>query len=206
MTDRLQQGIPAELPVRYRDPFLLVIDKPSGLAAQATRNPTLPHVYGMLSNALPYVALHHRLDVPASGLMLLGLDRRVNAPLAEAFREHQIQRSYVVVVLGDPGTEGEWNSSLDGKRAKTFYKRLHHQNGMSQLEVKLETGRTHQIRRHAVGAGHPVIGDRRHGGAAGRLWKRLALHASKLEFKHPRSKEWVQVESPYPQDLHGLMD
>lgn len=206
MTEELQRGIPAELPVRYRDRFLLVIDKPSGLASQATKKPSMPHVYGLLSQALPYVALHHRLDVPASGLMLLGLDRCVNATLTEAFRHHRIQRTYDVVVLGDPGPEGEWNANLDGKKAKTFYKRIRHHQGMSQLEVKLQTGRTHQIRRHAVGVGHPVIGDRRHGGAAGRLWPRLALHASKLEFEHPQTGQWIRVESSTPKDLQGLMD
>ena len=142
LTDRRQQGIPAELPVRYRDRFVLVVDKPAGLAAQATRNPSDPHVYGLLSEALPYVALHHRLDVPASGLMLLGLDRRINAALTDAFRQHRIQRSYRVVVLGDPGPQGEWNTSLDGRTQKhstsDWITRLN-----EPFRHPLETGRTH---------------------------------------------------------------
>ena len=76
---------------------------------------------------------------------------------------------------------------------------------MSLLEVDLKTGRTHQIRRHAVQSGHPVVGDRRHGGAAGRLWPRLALHAARLALGHPATGEPLVIESPLPSDLTGLL-
>ena len=77
---------------------------------------------------------------------------------------------------------------------------------MSVVECGLETGRTHQIRRHAAGAGTPVVGDRRHGGAAGRLWPRLALHAVQLRLSHPMSDDPLVVDSPIPADLVELFD
>ena len=193
------------LPIRYQDEQLIIVDKPSGLAAQSTRDPDQPHVYGLLSSRFPYVGLHHRLDTPASGLMLLTLHRGANKAIARAFREHQIMRDYWVVVLGDPGPEGVWSGSLDGKRALSRFKRLQHGPDMSLLQVSLETGRTHQIRRHALAAGHPVIGDRRHGGAAGRLWPRLALHAAALSLTHPVTGERLNVASPWPDDLQSLI-
>jgi 23S rRNA-/tRNA-specific pseudouridylate synthase len=189
---------------RYEDGLLVIVDKPSGLPAQGTRNPQQAHVYGILSEHYDYVGLHHRLDTPASGLMLLTLQRSMNKAIADAFRTHSILRRYHAVVLGDPGGEGEWTQALDDKAARTRFRRLDFSGGMSLLEIDLMTGRTHQIRRHAVQAGHPLIGDRRHGGAAGRLWSRLALHAARLELVHPGTGAKLTVDAPFPSDLRGL--
>jgi 23S rRNA-/tRNA-specific pseudouridylate synthase len=186
----------------YRDRWLVVIDKPSGLPSQAGRDGR-PGVYERLLETEPYVGLHHRLDTPASGLLLLSLHRKANAALAEGFREHQIARNYRVWVLGDPGEEGAWEAPLDGRRALTRWARLRG-GRTSELRVSLETGRTHQIRRHATEAGHPVLGDRRHGGAAGSLWARLALHAEELALKHPITGEALRVLAELPADLAGL--
>ena len=70
--------------------------------------------------------------------------------------------------------------------------------------MTLQTGRTHQIRRHAQMNGHPIIGDRKYGGAAKRLWPRLALHAHRLEFVHPATDETIVIEASLPQDLQGI--
>jgi len=190
---------------RYRDAQVIVIDKPCGLPSQAGRGGGADHVYGVLSHQHRYVGLHHRLDTPASGLMLLTLERGANAAVAGAFRDGTIGRRYLVVVLGDPGPEGRWDTPIDGQAAGTRFRRLSAAGGMAALEVRLETGRTHQIRRHAVDAGHPVLGDRRHGGAAGRLWPRLALHAWGLRFPHPRTGETITVDAPIPADLAELL-
>ncbi|MCB9744535.1 MAG: RluA family pseudouridine synthase [Alphaproteobacteria bacterium] len=191
------------LPVIYQDRWLLIVDKPCGLPAQAPRGGG-PSVFSLLQAEHDYVGLHHRLDTPASGLMALALHKRANKGLAEAFREHLARRSYRVMVLGDPGPEGRWDSPVDGKPAGTRFARAWSDGAMSLLEVELETGRTHQIRRHAAEAGHPVIGDRRHGGAAGGLWPRLALHAWRLALKHPVSGAPMRFEAPTPADLIGL--
>jgi 23S rRNA pseudouridine1911/1915/1917 synthase len=193
-----------ELPVRYQDPCLIIVDKPAGLPAQADREGHRTHVYGMLAGRHPYVGLHHRLDTPASGLLLLTLQRGVNPAIAEAFQHNLIRRTYMVVVLGDPGEQGEWSSPIDGDTAHSRFRRLSAAGGMSLLLVRLSTGRTHQIRRHAAEAGHPIIGDRRYGGAAGRAWTRLALHAWALDLRHPLSGEELHVEAPVPADLRPL--
>jgi len=183
---------------------MLVVDKPSGLPCQPTRSGHQQHLFGILQAQEAYVGLHHRLDTPASGLVLLSLNKKVNKALGDGFRTSSIHRSYQVVVVGDPGEKGEWTGDIDGKAARTVFRRLHSAGGMSVLECTLETGRTHQIRRHAAEARTPVVGDRRHGGAAGRIWPRLALHAVALQLVHPITDTSLRVESPIPADLTAL--
>ena len=195
---------PPALVLRYRDEFIAVADKPHGLPAQSTREAERAHLFGMLQGQFPYVGLHHRLDTPASGLMLFTLDKRVNPAIARGFQTRTIERRYHAVVAGDPGADGVWSAPIDGKSATTRFARLAQASGMSLLEATLQTGRTHQIRIHASTGGHPILGDRRHGGAAGRLWPRLALHAWSLRFTHPMTGEAIAVTSPTPPDLAGL--
>lgn len=189
------------LPERYRDRWLLVVDKPAGLPSQPSREGGRLHVHGVLSARERYVGLHHRLDTPASGLLLLTLDPSANAGLARAFQERSIRRLYLAVVLGDPGPDGRWDAPLDGEPASTRWTRIGQGGGASVLLVSLDTGRTHQIRRHAAEAGHPLLGDRRHGGAAGRAAPRLALHAVALGLAHPVTGEPLRVRSEIPEDL-----
>ncbi len=188
----------------YRDRWLLVLDKPAGLASQAGRDGG-PSLYDAVRAREPYAALHHRLDTPASGLILLALDREANPALAEGFRERTISRVYLAAALGDPGEQGRWAEALDGRPAATRWRRLGARRGMCALELRLETGRTHQIRRHAAGAGHPLLGDRRYGGAAGRAWPRLALHAWRLTLAHPVTGAPLSLEAPPPPDLAPLL-
>jgi 23S rRNA-/tRNA-specific pseudouridylate synthase len=95
--------------------------------------------------------------------------------------------------------------TLDGKKATTHWRLKQTAEGMALIEAELETGRTHQIRRHAASAGHPIVGDRRYGGGAARLWDRLALHANKLSFAHPIHGKTIQITCPMPSDLGGLL-
>ncbi len=192
--------------LRYRDADVLVADKPSGLPTQATRDRRGPDLYSLLKKQERYVGLHHRLDTPASGLLLLTLQRSANRPVAQALRRGAIHRGYLVVVVGDPGPCGRWDTPVDGKPAGTRWWRRSTGGGGALLEVWLETGRTHQIRRHAAGAGHPVLGDRRYGGLAGGAWPRLALHAWRLSFPHPKTRNMLVVWSPVPEDLRGLVE
>ena len=188
----------------YRDDWLLVVDKPSGLPTQAPRgggDNLLDHVRA----AHGYAGLHHRLDTPASGLLALALDRRANRALAATFRERIAVRRYLVVVLGAPGGDGAWTTPIGGKGARTDWRTLASGAGLSVLEARLHTGRTHQVRVHAAGASHPVVGDRRHGGAAGRAWPRLALHAWKLELPHPRSGRPSAFGGPPPAAQAGVL-
>jgi 23S rRNA pseudouridine1911/1915/1917 synthase len=194
------------LPEVWRDAGALVIDKPCGLPTQPTREGHALHVHGILAARERYVGLHHRLDTPASGLLLVTVERGANAAIAAAFQQGRVERVYAVVVVGDPGPEGVWDAPIDGQPARTRFTREGSAGGLSVLRVTLETGRTHQIRLHAAGAGFPVVGDRRHGGAAGRLWPRLALHAFELAFPHPRTGARVEVSAPIPEDLAPLIE
>ncbi len=188
----------------YRDDWLIVVDKPTGLPSQAPRGGG-DNVLDRLLETVPYAALHHRLDTPASGLLALALKKQANRGLAAAFRDRTAVRRYLVVVLGTLAGEGRWDAAIDGREARTDWRVLAAGGGLSVLEARLHTGRTHQIRRHAAGAGHPVIGDRRHGGAAGRAWPRLALHAWQLSLPHPRTRRLVVCEAPPGLDLLPLL-
>jgi 23S rRNA-/tRNA-specific pseudouridylate synthase len=198
----------AELaPVRevYRDGWVLVVDKPSGLSTQAPRGGG-DNLFDRLVAAEKYAALHHRLDRPASGLLAVSLDRRANRGMAAAFRDRTAERYYLVVVLGELSEIGEWTWEIQGRAARTSWRSVHCAQGMSVLEARLHTGRTHQIRRHAAQAGHPVIGDRRYGGAAGRAWPRLALHAWRLRLPHPRTGDVLACEANPGPDLAPLLE
>jgi 23S rRNA pseudouridine1911/1915/1917 synthase len=187
----------------YRDDAILVVEKPAGLPTQATREGGRRHLFALLQSRHRYVGLHHRLDTPASGLVLVTLDPAVNAAVHAGFERHEIQRSYAVAVIGDPGT-GSWSTPLDGEHAHTKFRRIATDGRQSVLDVELETGRMHQIRRHASMAGVPVLGDLRYGGAAKKLWPRLALHARRLALAHPITGVPLVVESPIPDDLREL--
>jgi 23S rRNA-/tRNA-specific pseudouridylate synthase len=187
----------------HKDRWLIVVDKPYGLPTQAPKGGG-ENLYDQLRKVHPYVGLHHRLDTPASGLVLFTLDKAANSAIAEGFRTHTIARQYQVVVVGDPGPSGTWDGPIDGKSARTHFTRIGTGGGLAVLSVQLETGRTHQIRRHATMNGHPIAGDRRHGGAAGRLWSRLALHACALELAHPVKGPALSLSAPVPVDLAEL--
>ena len=191
--------------IRHEDPHIVVVDKPFGLPSQGTQHPHQDHLFAQVKARFPQAALHHRLDTPASGLVLFTVHPSANRGIADAFRSRRIARRYVAVVAGDPGASGTWSFDLDGKTALTHFERLSADNGMTLLEIRIETGRTHQIRRHAAMSGHPILGDKRHGGIAGHLWPRLALHAVSLHFCHPISGQNLRVSSPIPEDLEGLM-
>ena len=140
--------------------------------------------------------------------------------LREMVAAHDLDRHYLAITWGmPPETEGRIEAAL-GRSTRDRKKQAVVPNGRyaatnwtvirrlppfaSIVECRLETGRTHQIRRHAADAGHPVIGDRRHGGAAGKLWPRLALHAWRLAFPHPRTGEVVDLQVALPADVSPL--
>ena len=193
-----------EVPVVYHQKGILVVHKPSGLASQPTVDGS-PNLFSLLQKKHPYVALHHRLDTPASGLLLLCTDKRWNKSIAQAFQQRSIKREYWVACLGDPPNEGTWERQVDGKYAKTMFHTVHRSFGYACLQIQLETGRKHQIRIHANQHGFPILGDRRYGGAAARLCSRLALHAQKISFVHPATRERVELEAALPEELHSLL-
>lgn len=190
--------------VVFRDRWLLVVDKPSGLPSQRTRREE-EGLYEQLRREYGRVGLHHRLDRPASGLMLFTLDPAADRPVAEAFRQHRIQRRYLAVLDGE-AAEGSWEMPVEGRPARTDLRLLGQASGLTAVQLRLHTGRKHQIRIQAALSGTPVVGDRRYGGAAGRRWPRLALHAWRLLLDHPVTGERLDLRAALPDDLRALWE
>ena len=193
-----------EIPVIYHHNGILVINKPAGLASQPTRDGS-PNVFELLKEKYSYIGLHHRLDRPASGLLLLCTDKKWNRNISEAFQKHAIQRQYWIACFGNVPDQGSWTFPIHGKKAKTHFQTQQRKHGFSSLHVQLETGRKHQIRVHAQKSGFPILGDRRYGGSVARLCPRLALHAKRLIFVHPATQETCTLEAPIPSSLTYLL-
>jgi 23S rRNA pseudouridine1911/1915/1917 synthase len=220
---------PIPLPVIYEDDDLLVIDKPAGL----TVHPAPGHPNHTLVNALlervPELVesgdlrpgIVHRLDKDASGLMVVAKHHSAQLNLIAQFKTRVVVKAYLVLVNGsltpDDGTieapigrdprhrkrmavvsEGE------GREARTNYHVLRHIGDNTLLEVRPETGRTHQIRVHLAAIGHPVVGDSVYGGKGKKL-NRLFLHASHLGFKLPATGEFREFTSELPPDLERAL-
>jgi 23S rRNA pseudouridine1911/1915/1917 synthase len=215
--------------VLFEDDDLVVIDKPVGVAAHPSPGWNGPTVIGGLAAAGHSVATSgaaerqgvvHRLDVGTSGLMMVAKSERAYSSLKRQFRERTVDKMYHAVVQGllDP-LRGTIDAPIDrhpsqdyrfavvsgGKPSITHYETLEAFSHGSLVEIRLETGRTHQIRVHTAAMRHPCVGDLTYGSdpvlAAKLGLKRQWLHAVRLGFEHPGSGEWICVESEYPADL-----
>ncbi len=222
-----------ELGIVYDDDDIVVVDKPTGVAAHPSLGWEGPTVVGALAAAGFRVATSgaperqgvvHRLDVGTSGLMVVAKTEQAYTALKRAFKERTVEKIYHAVVQGHPdplvGTidapigrhpNHQWKFAVtpDGKPSVTHYETLEAFPGASLLEIHLETGRTHQIRVHMAAHRHPCVGDPLYGAdptMAARLGlTRQWLHAHQLAFTHPATGEWVQFTSPYPDDFqHAL--
>lgn len=182
--------------IAFQDDWILVANKPAGLPSQRTAIGE-EGLYEQLCETHPYVGLHHRLDRNASGLLLFTLDRSVNKAISQAFKTHQIQRTYLAWLEGE-AQSATWRWPVQGKSATTHMTLRAYAGGVSEVSCELETGRLHQIRVHAAMNGTPVLGDRKYGGDAVRPAPRLGLHAWKLRFIHPHLGTPQEVESPRP--------
>ena len=215
---------PLEYPVVFEDPALLVVDKPAGVAVHGGSGVSFG-VIEALRAARPQakvLELAHRLDRDTSGLLIVAKKRSALVELHRMLREGEIDKIYLAVAKGrlesrtlsDPlhkyvNAKGERRVSVKegGMAAETRIKRLKGSAQFSFLEIRLLTGRTHQIRVHLAHAGHPVLGDDKYGDfdLNHRLEKqgvrRLFLHASRLAFAHPLSKEKIDLKAPLPAEI-----
>lgn len=183
-------GPPVEEPrILWNDGQLAILDKPPGMPTAATRDSDRGTLEAWARSTLGKVHLPQRLDRRASGLLLVVLDASLNVHVARQLQERQIVREYRVGVDREPEAEqGRLDSTVDGKPAALQYRR----SEPGCLRVRLETGRTHQIRIQLAEIGCPVTGDTRYGGSRGAL----RLRAVRLAFKHPVSEKSIDVKAP----------
>ncbi|HDL20218.1 MAG TPA: RluA family pseudouridine synthase [Nitrospirae bacterium] len=227
-----------EIKIVYEDATLVVIDKPPGLVMY----PAAGHPDGTLMNALahhcPNLAsiggplrpgIVHRLDKDTSGLVVVALEDEAYYSLQQQFRERTIERRYLVLAYGRfRSSSGEIDKAIGralsdrkkmstrtrrGKEARTCYRVIKEFNGVSLVEARLATGRTHQIRVHFAFGGHPVLGDRTYGkktslligGRTVRIPRQM-LHAQTLGFKHPADGAHMLFDSPIPDDMNEILN
>jgi 23S rRNA pseudouridine1911/1915/1917 synthase len=191
-----------DVPVLYEDEHLVAIHKPPGLLSAPTPESDRNNVLSVLGATRDALFLVHRLDLQASGVMLLAKSERMNHELAEVFREHALTRQYDVFAAGALAQSPlSVDAPLRGKAAKTDFVLLAQLGRFCHLEATLYTGRTHQIRLHLLGLGLPVLADPRY--AQREPWHpaRLALHAKRLELRHPATGETLRLEAALPHDL-----
>jgi 23S rRNA pseudouridine1911/1915/1917 synthase len=215
-----------DLAIVHEDDDLIVVDKPAGLLVHptsATHRRTLAH--GLASHFRDRgidapVRPVHRLDRETSGLLLVAKSAFAHQHLDRQLRQGEVAREYLAIVEGSPtpasgvvdspigrtpGRPGLRAVRADGDRAVTRFETLDQCEGLTLLRIRLETGRTHQIRVHLAHIGHPVAGDRVYGASPRPGFERHALHAARIGFRHPRSAERLSFSSPLPAELATLL-
>jgi 23S rRNA pseudouridine1911/1915/1917 synthase len=218
----------------YDDDDIVVIDKPVGVAAHPSLGWSGPDVLSHLAGAGFRIStsgvperrgIVQRLDVGTSGLMVVAKSERAYTILKRAFRSRSVEKIYHALVQGHPdpfsgtieapigrhpGADYKMAVMDQGRHSVTHYSTLEAFVAATLLEIKLETGRTHQIRVHMAAIRHPCVGDLMYGAdpvLAGKLaLERQWLHAVRLSFIHPSSGELMQFESGYPADLQQALD
>jgi 23S rRNA pseudouridine1911/1915/1917 synthase len=204
------EGAPALEPrIVHVDEHVIVIDKPAGLVTAPTPESDRGDVLDQLKRRFGEVYLVHRLDLPTSGLLVFARTRDANYKLGELFKVHAVEREYRAVAVGAVAAQ-TIDRDIARRRAVTHVEPVESLVNATLVAARLETGRTHQIRVHLAGVGHPVVGDRTHGGEVERAFlprpPRLALHAIVLGFAHPATGERVRWESPLPDELASWID
>lgn len=202
----------AKLPpptVLFEDEHLIAVFKPAGLLSAPTPESDRNNLVSVLShrtNPPERLFVVHRLDLHTSGVLVVARSDSANQRLSELFRVHDLTRCYETWVDGHvQPDELTIDSPVGGKPARTHFRVLARltldEHPLTHLEAILETGRTHQIRIHATGMGHPVLADLKYGVRDSWHPPRLALHARRLAFTHPITGQPLDLSAPLPQDL-----
>ena len=236
------EAIPLE--ILYEDCDIVVVNKPAGMVV----HPGAGNAHGTLVNALLGHCLDlsgiggelrpgivHRIDKDTSGVLVAAKNDHAHRSLSDQFREHTIKRVYLALVFGSPRQDkGKIETAIGrhpvdrkrmsgtarrGKKAVTHWYAINRFQGVTLMRIRLETGRTHQIRVHFSEAGHPLAGDKVYGGSSRlesikdmqlrKLIKELgrqALHAKTLGFIHPTSGEYLEFDTELPEDLARIID
>ena len=226
---------PEDLPLKilYEDKDVILVNKPKGMVV----HPAAGHTSGTLVNALLFhckgelsgingvlrPGIVHRIDRDTTGVLIACKNDRAHNCLAEQLKEHTVTRRYRALVCGNiKEDEGTVDAPIGrhptdrkkmavvrsgGREAVTHYRVLERFGNYTYIECRLETGRTHQIRVHMAGMGHPLLGDQVYGRvkAPFRL-EGQTLHAMILGFMHPSSGEYMEFEAPLPEYFAALLE
>jgi 23S rRNA pseudouridine1911/1915/1917 synthase len=217
-----------ELRIVHLDESLAVIDKPAGLVVHPAPSHTGPTLVDELAEILggggdpERPGIVHRLDKGTSGLLVVARDDAAHAALQRQVRDREVERIYLALAGGRLGSRtgtidapiGRASrqrhrmaiSGAASRQARTHFEVLELLPRESYLEVKLETGRTHQIRAHFAAIGHPLTGDPTYGGVERYDLRRQFLHAHRLGFQHPASGKRLSFASPLPGDLATALE
>ncbi|MBQ7681257.1 MAG: RluA family pseudouridine synthase [Oscillibacter sp.] len=221
--DAKPENIP--LDVVYEDSDVIVVNKPAGMVVHPAPghpdstlvNALLYHCGGTLSgiNGAARPGIVHRIDRDTSGLIIAAKNDAAHQSLAAQLQDHTLSRVYRCIVVGGPrGDAGTVSAPIGrsardrkkmavtptGRPAVTHWRVVERLRGCADLECRLETGRTHQIRVHMAHIGHPVLGDPVYGAAVPGLTGQC-LHAIGLKFVHPRTGEWIVLSCPLPEEF-----
>ncbi|KYG69839.1 RNA pseudouridine synthase [Bdellovibrio bacteriovorus] len=218
------------LKILFEDEYFLAAEKPAGLPSQPTVDKRRPDFFTQLKKQLReergadfYLGLHHRLDRDTSGVMIFTKNKIANEPLAEMFKKHLIQKTYLCLTalkkcpdqwevknhlaeVRDPVLKKIKMKSVrsGGDKAHTLFRKLKTFKKGLLIEAKPLSGRMHQIRVHLAEAGLGIFGDDIYPSPKTPAAPRLMLHALRLEFTHPFSNEPIMIESPLPADLKEM--
>ncbi|WP_425464205.1 RluA family pseudouridine synthase [Paenibacillus lentus] len=224
--------VPEDIPldIYYEDSDVIVVNKPRGMVV----HPAPGHSSGTLVNALMAhckdlsgingelrPGIVHRIDKDTSGLIMAAKNDKSHASLAAQLKEHSVTRKYLALVHDnlshDQGTvdapigrdphDRKMYTVIDrnSKHAVTHFHVVERFGDYTLLELKLETGRTHQIRVHMKFIGHPLVGDPMYGRSKGIKFEGQALHAAVLGFVHPATGEYMEFTAPFPADMEDLL-
>lgn len=220
---------PIALDVIFEDGDLLIVNKPPGMTVHpAPAHPASTLVNAVLAHCRDLSGIGgvlrpgivHRLDRDTSGVIVVAKNDAAHNALARQLKDRRVEKTYLALVEGTPSpSEGVIDAPVardprrrermavieGGREAVTAYRVLERMQGLSLVEARPRTGRTHQIRVHLAAIGHPIAGDRVYGRASSVVGRQF-LHAARIAFTHPRSGERVEFEAPLPEDLRAALE
>ncbi|CBW25878.1 putative pseudouridine Synthase [Halobacteriovorax marinus SJ] len=207
----------------HEENLFLVANKPAMLSSTATTNSKQDNLHAILTRYISgghkekYLSIHHRIDFETSGLLIFCKKKSQNKFFSDLFEQRKVKKTYLALIKDpdhsfkdqkvenflerDPKNKMKMMSTTHGgKKATTYFKEITHQEGMTLVEAKPETGRFHQIRVHLAELGFPIIGDSIYSQKS-EQFPRTMLHAYKLSFPHPQSDESLEFIAPLPHDF-----
>lgn len=231
---KILEVVPQDIPIEivYEDDDIIIVNKPQGMVVHPAPgnyegtlvNAILYHCKGNLSsiNGVIRPGIVHRIDKDTSGILMIAKNNNSHNCLAEQLKDHSITREYEFICHGvfkednvtvdrpigrNPKDRLKMAIVPNGKRAVTHFEVLERFNGYTHVRARLETGRTHQIRVHAMSINHPLVGDPVYGPKNSKIkLNGQALHAKKLGFIHPTTKEYVEFDSELPDYFQKLLE